>query len=129
MKHNVYSIYDTASALYSRPFFSQSDGEAIRSFSDISQDAEHPIGKHPECYTLLRIGIFDDANAKLTDELNSSLLTGLEAIAQNKNPNNLDMFDQTLAPKSIDPKDYDDGDRAMLKEYKTQRPKCNGEPE
>ncbi len=84
MKLNTYSIFDTASGLYSRPFFTQSDGEAIRSFGDIANDTDHPIGKHPEHYTLLRVGIFDDATAKLTDEMNSSLLTGLEAVAQTR---------------------------------------------
>jgi len=116
MKLNTYSIYDTASALYSRPFFTQSDGEAIRSFSDICQDAEHPIGKHPECYTLVRIGMFDDATGKFSDELNESLKTGLEAIAQSKNPNNLDMFEQEL-PDNFKEADYQ---RAL---------KSNGEPE
>ncbi len=102
MKMNIYAIYDTASGLYSRPFFTQSDSEAIRSFSDIAGDAEHPIGKHPKDYTLFRIGIYDDANAKLTDEDNSSLSTALECIsrAQNVSRDNLDMFDQNLAPEN-----------------------------
>ena len=81
MKLNIYSIYDTASGLYSRPFFTPSDAEAIRSFSDISQDAEHPIGKHPEDYTLFRIGTFDDNKALINNEENESLCTALERIA------------------------------------------------
>ncbi len=85
MKFNTYSIFDTATGLYSRPFFTQSDGEAIRSFSDISCDAEHPIGKHPEDYTLLRLGTFDDTTGKLNDEDNSSLATALELIAGSRN--------------------------------------------
>ncbi len=84
MKLNVYSIYDQASGLYCRPFFTQSDGEAIRSFQDISTDAEHPIGKHPEDYTLFRLGIFDDQDGTLYDENNSSLATALELIASTR---------------------------------------------
>ncbi len=99
MKLNCYSIFDTASGLYSRPFYGQSDGEAIRSFMDISTDAEHPIGKHPDDYTLLRIGIFDDTDGKLTDELNSSLLTGLEAVARSRkvDPEQRDLLEKEIS--------------------------------
>ncbi len=82
MKLNIYSIFDTASGLYSRPFFTQSDPEAMRSFEDISADADHPIGKHPEDYMLFRLGIFDDTKGKLVDEQNECLVTALECIAK-----------------------------------------------
>jgi len=84
MKLNIYSIFDTASGLYSRPFFTPSDAEAIRSFTDISMDAEHPIGKHPEDYTLYRIGLFDDTTGLLTNEENEALCTALERIAASR---------------------------------------------
>ncbi len=94
MKLNIYSIYDTASGLYSRPFFTPSDAEAIRSFSDIAVDAEHPIGKHPEDYTLIRIGTFDDATALLNNENNESLCTALERVAATRKfSNEPDLFD------------------------------------
>ncbi len=85
MKLNIYSIYDTASGLYSRPFFCQSDGEALRSFQDLATDAEHPVGKHAEDYSLFRLGIFSDNNGSFTDEKNECLNTGLEAVAQSRN--------------------------------------------
>ncbi len=85
MKHNVYSIFDTASGLYSRPFFDQSDAQAQRAFGDIAIDATHPIGQHPEDYTLLRLGIFDDQTGDLNNELNESLTTGLEAVSKSRN--------------------------------------------
>ncbi len=101
MKQNIYSIFDTASGLYSRPFFTCSDAEAIRSFSDIATDAEHPIGRHPADYTLFRLGIFDDRDGNLTDEVNSSLCNALERIAsaQNVKRDELDLFDKTLTPE------------------------------
>jgi len=85
MKLNVYSIFDNASGLYSRPFYAQSDGEAIRSFSDIACDADHPIGMHPADYTLFRVGIWDDNTGKLTDEDNSSLCNALERVSARPN--------------------------------------------
>ncbi len=85
MKHNVYSIFDQASGLYSRPFFDGSDASATRMFSEIATDAEHPVGKHPEDYTLFRLGIFDDENGDLITEINSSLATALELVASTRN--------------------------------------------
>ena len=101
MKLNIYSIFDTASGLYSRPFFTQSDAEAIRSFSDIATDAEHPIGRHPADYTLFRVGLWDDNNGKFIDEDNSSLCNALERIAsaQMVKGDELDLFDKQLTPE------------------------------
>ncbi len=96
MKLNTYSIFDTASGLYSRPFFTQADGEAIRHFSDIACNAEHPVGMHPADYTLFRLGIFDDVTGQLTNEDNSSLTNGLECVAKSRNVENLDLFEKTV---------------------------------
>lgn len=61
MKLNAYCIYDTATAAYMRPVFMQSDGQAIRTFIDIATSADSDIGKHPEDYSLVRIGIWWDS--------------------------------------------------------------------
>ncbi len=87
MKHNTYSVFDQASGLYSPPVYELSDDTARRSFGQLAQNAEHPIGQHPKDYTLFRVGIFDDVNGKMHDEQNESLCTALEIIAQTKNPN------------------------------------------
>ncbi len=85
MKLNIYSIFDTASRLYSRPFYSQADAEAVRSFQDIGMDATHPVGQHPEDYSLFRIGLFDDSTGSITNEANECLVTGLETVARARN--------------------------------------------
>ena len=81
MRLNIYSIYDTASGAYMRPFYMNSDGQAIRAFSDLAQDAEHEIGRHPEDYTLYRIGTFDDNTGKLHPEDPSSIATAMAMVA------------------------------------------------
>jgi len=85
MKLNIYSIFDSAAGAYTRPFFLQSDAQAIRTFTDIASDADHEIGKHPEDYALCRIGIFNDADAKLTPESVETLITALEAYSSARN--------------------------------------------
>jgi len=82
MKLNAYAIFDSASGLYQRPIFAQSDGEVLRSFADVAADESHPIGKHPEDYSLHRIGVFDDNTAKYQPEKNECLTTALEILSK-----------------------------------------------
>ena len=62
---NVYSIYDKAVQAYMRPFFMPADGAAQRAFTDLVEDKSHEMSKHPEDYSLFRIGSFDDSNGSL----------------------------------------------------------------
>lgn len=87
MKLNAYTIYDAASGIYMRPFFSQADGQAIRGFKDISCDAEHEVGKHPEDYTLYRVGSFNDTTGKMEGEKLEKLATGLEMVTSSQQIN------------------------------------------
>lgn len=84
MRMNIYSIFDSATEAYMRPFFSQSDKAALRSFGDISVDAEHPIGQHPQYYTLVRIGTWCDNKGKIVGEMVESVATALEMVAQSQ---------------------------------------------
>lgn len=85
MKMNVYTIFDMASGSYMRPFFMVSDGQAVRAFTDIATDADHEIGKHPEDYSLYRIGIFDDNKGTLHPEDKECLCTAQEVVASSRN--------------------------------------------
>ncbi len=98
MNMNVYAIYDTAAGMYMRPFFCVSDGQANRMFADIVMDADHDVGKHPEDYSLARIGRYNDQNGKLDDEDTQVLATSLAVVAGSRNVerNNLDLFDKGL---------------------------------
>lgn len=62
MKYGMYSIFDSKAAAFMQPFFSSANGMAVRAFSDLVQDAGHPVGKHPEDYSLFCVGGFDDVN-------------------------------------------------------------------
>ncbi len=118
MKLINYSIYDTASGLYSRPIFCQSDGEAKRLFVDLVSDADHAVGKHPEDYSLFRTGRFDDNNGKFDNEANECLLTGLEAVASIRkiNPKQMDMLSKikTDGEGKLDLSELSDKEKAGL---------------
>lgn len=68
MRLFMYAIYDTASKVYDRPWVARSDAEALRSFGDIANDPQHPIGKHPEHFSCFRIGLYDDNVGELIPE-------------------------------------------------------------
>ena len=80
----AYSIYDVASQAYMRPFFMMSDGQAIRTFTDIATDADHEIGKHPEDYTLFRIGQFNDNTGEMVGQSPEKIATALERVASTR---------------------------------------------
>lgn len=59
MKQNIYSIFDAAAGVYNVPFFQNNDALALRAFSDLANDQDTTIGRHPNDYTLYRIGTFN----------------------------------------------------------------------
>jgi len=61
MLTNAYTVYDVKSLTYSPPFFAVSHGAAVRMFSDIANDTNTSVGRHPADYSLYCIGQFNDA--------------------------------------------------------------------
>jgi hypothetical protein len=79
MKLNVYSIFDSAAKAYTSPFFMHNDGLAIRAFQDnVNAEQENNISKHPDQFTLFKIGEFDDSTGEIKTDVVKSLGTGLE---------------------------------------------------
>ncbi|UDN67835.1 nonstructural protein [robinz microvirus RP_143] len=65
MRQLLCSIYDNAVGAYHVPFACRSKSEAIRTFSDLVQNSETTINKHPEDYHLFCLGAFDDNSGQL----------------------------------------------------------------
>ena len=59
MNLSIFMIYDSKAEAYLQPFFSQSQGTALRSFIDLANDPQHEFCKHAEDYTLFFCGTFD----------------------------------------------------------------------
>lgn len=84
IKKNLYAIIDTASGVYDGPFKGLSDGQMIRTFTDIAVDPEHPVGKHPEDFSLIKVGTWNEGTGELEDLQNMTMITGLEAVAESR---------------------------------------------
>ncbi len=89
MKAQCYAIFDTCSGIYEKPFFSTTDDLVKREFQDIATSADHPISKHPEHYSLWRLGNFDNLTGHLNNEANECLWQAVEAISQSQTVANL----------------------------------------
>lgn len=66
MKYMFYSVFDKGIMAYTRPFMMQADGQALRSFIDEASKPDSEIGKHPEDYSLFRIGTFDETAGEVS---------------------------------------------------------------
>ncbi len=84
MKAFMYTVYDSCSGVYDRPFVCNSDGEAMRAFGDIAINAEHPIGAHPEHYTLFRIALYDNNKGVIEGHPPEFCCTALEMVAESR---------------------------------------------
>jgi len=84
MKVQIYAIFDTCSGIYEKPFFHRADDQVRREFQDVATSADHAINKHPEHYSVWRLGSFDNNTGKITDEQNECLWQAVEAISQSQ---------------------------------------------
>ena len=64
----IFSVHDSKAGAYFQPFFQQTEGMAIRIFSDLATDPDHSFNKHPEDFTLFRLGVYNDQNGEFTGE-------------------------------------------------------------
>lgn len=69
----AFSIFDIKSEVFSPPFFMSSNGEAVRAFKDLANDAGTMIGRHPSDFRLMRLGTFDNATGEFTRDDPGSL--------------------------------------------------------
>ncbi len=81
---NLYAVYDSASGVYDGPVPGVADGKMVQKFSDMSRSAESDIGKHPECYTLFKVGTWNDGTGEAIGCVPEKLINGVEAVAMGK---------------------------------------------
>lgn len=65
MKMKMFSVYDGKAQAFAAPFFMPAVGVAIRAFTDLANDKNTSVAKHPTDYSLFEIGEFDDGDASV----------------------------------------------------------------
>lgn len=87
MMQVVVSIYDKAAQVFSRPVFTQTEGTAIRSFTDeVNRDEPgNDLRKHPDDFDLYILAVFDDGTGRFeSEEIPRVLLKGSQAFTGGK---------------------------------------------
>lgn len=59
----MFAVKDRAIEAFMTPWFAQSTGQAIRSFTDEINNPESPMSKHADDYDLYHIGTWTDNGA------------------------------------------------------------------
>lgn len=57
----AFAIYDSKGLMYGVPFFMPQTGMAIRAFTDLVNDGQSSVSRHPTDYVLYEIGSYDDS--------------------------------------------------------------------
>lgn len=63
----AFSIFDNKALQYHPPYFASTDGQAVRSFSDLVSDSNTNVGRHPNDYALFLIGHYDDQTGRFAE--------------------------------------------------------------
>jgi len=63
MKINAYVIFDNKAKLYNKPFYFPNNMVALRACEDLANDPSTDLSKHPEDFSLWKIGVYDDCTA------------------------------------------------------------------
>ncbi|AZL82825.1 nonstructural protein [Apis mellifera associated microvirus 13] len=66
----IFAIRDSAVESYGRPYFTRSQGEAVRIFMDEAKNTESMINKHPDHFDLYYLGEYDDNTGSITPAAN-----------------------------------------------------------
>lgn len=65
MKLLIFSVFDSKASAFLPVFMMRSNGEAMRMFQDEVNREGSEFAKHPEDYTLFRVGEFDQLTGEL----------------------------------------------------------------
>ena len=79
---HMYSVVDAKTGVYAAPFVLLTDGQAMRSFIDSAKDEKSMFFAHPEDFSLVRLGDFDDSLGLLVPlPVPLVLMTASQAVA------------------------------------------------
>ncbi|AJK28326.1 putative nonstructural protein [Eel River basin pequenovirus] len=85
MKVKLYCVLDNASGVYDGPVPNHNDGVALRAFTNIATNPEHPVGRNPECFSLWRVGEWNDATAEIIPEPKHCVAYAIDIIPRDNN--------------------------------------------
>lgn len=73
MKKPMFAVYDNVAKMYLTPFVETTDGTAVRAIQD-AMKGDHPFAKHPQDFTLSRLGIYDEELGDLNQDSKADII-------------------------------------------------------
>lgn len=83
MELKVFSIFDEKAQCYGQPFFMAHNGMALRAFSDLVQDKQSNVNKHPSDFKLYALGVYDDNSGVLVSHPQPEFLANATDFKEN----------------------------------------------
>lgn len=80
MRIQVFAVRDLVVGAFLPPFFCRSHGEALRSFGDACNTADHQFAKHSSDFVLFHLGEFDDNSGIFAAIEPARVVSGLEVL-------------------------------------------------
>lgn len=84
MKVKLYAVLDRDSGVYDGPVGCNADGVAIRNFTNMARNPESPIGRNPECFSIWRVGEWDDSTGSVIPETKKCLAHAIDLLTPNE---------------------------------------------
>ena len=69
----MFAVYDNVAKMYLTPFVETTDGTAVRAIQD-AMKGDHPFAKHPEDFTLSRLGVYDEELGDLNQDSKADII-------------------------------------------------------
>lgn len=69
----MFAVFDNVAKLYLNPFLEATDGTAVRAIQDAAK-GDHPFAKHPQDFTLTRLGLYDEETGELNQQSKSDII-------------------------------------------------------
>jgi hypothetical protein len=73
MKFCVLAVYDSKVRAFAQPFVSPTEEAACRSIVDEASRPDSMLHRHPEDFSVMMLGIFDDKDGMLVSQVPTSL--------------------------------------------------------
>lgn len=67
MTTKVFSVYDSKACVFGNPFVMVTVGAAIRAFTELCNDPQTMVYRHPSDFVLYEIGSFEDSKGVLIE--------------------------------------------------------------
>lgn len=75
MIREIFAVHDSVVGHYGDPLYFRNAAEALRSFARGVNSPDTPMADHPEGFSLVRLGTFDDESGVITFETPTTIST------------------------------------------------------